>query len=158
MKSIFYYQTQMGRLGIVADESAVSAVLFEGLEPPIEMIVTETEIHSKTADELNEYFAGTRKEFTIPLAPAGTNFQRAVWRELQNIPYGQTRTYQQIAEAVGKPKACRAVGSANHNNPIPFLIPCHRVIGSSGSLTGYAGGINMKQQLLLLEQEHHKIS
>lgn len=156
MKSIYYYETQMGKLGIVADESAVSQILFEGFEPPNEIESCETEIHAKTADQLNEYFSGRRKEFSIPLAPAGTAFQRAVWLELQKIPYGETRTYRQIAEAVGRPKACRAVGAANHNNPIPFLIPCHRVIGTGGGLTGYAGGIDMKQRLLLLEQTNQK--
>lgn len=101
--------------------------------------------------QLREYFAGTRKSFDLPLAPAGTPFQRAVWDALCAIPYGETRTYAQIAAAVGSPKACRAVGMANNRNPIAILIPCHRVIAASGSLTGYAGGLDIKKALLALE-------
>lgn len=101
--------------------------------------------------QLHEYFAGTRQSFDLPLAPAGTPFQRAVWDALCAIPYGETRTYAQIAAAVGNPKVCRAVGMANNRNPIAILIPCHRVIGANGSLTGYAGGLEVKKALLALE-------
>lgn len=101
--------------------------------------------------QLQEYFAGTRRSFDLPLAPAGTPFQRAVWDALRAIPYGETRTYAQIAEAIGNPNACRAVGMANNRNPIAILIPCHRVIGANGSLTGYAGGLDVKERLLALE-------
>lgn len=101
--------------------------------------------------QLREYFAGTRKSFDLPLAPAGTPFQRAVWDALCAIPYGETRTYAQIAAAIGSPKACRAVGMANNRNPIAIFIPCHRVIGANGSLTGYAGGLDIKKALLALE-------
>lgn len=101
--------------------------------------------------QLCEYFAGARKSFDLPLAPAGTPFQRAVWDALCAIPYGETRTYAQIAAAVGKPKACRAVGLANNRNPIAIFIPCHRVIGADGRLTGYAGGLEIKKTLLALE-------
>ncbi len=156
MKSIYYYQTVMGKLGIIVEDLGISGILFEGAEPKNEIILNETELHKQTLVQLNEYFEGKRKDFTLPLAPAGTVFQRAVWSELQKIPYGETRTYRQIAQAVGSPNACRAVGSANHNNPIPFLIPCHRVIGSGGGMTGYAGGIEMKQRLLSLERQNQK--
>lgn len=101
--------------------------------------------------QLREYFAGTRQSFDLPLAPAGTPFQRAVWDALCTIPYGETRTYAQIAAAVGNPKAYRAVGMANNRNPIAILIPCHRVVGANGSLTGYAGGLDAKRALLALE-------
>ncbi|MBQ5703191.1 MAG: methylated-DNA--[Peptococcaceae bacterium] len=101
--------------------------------------------------QLEEYFAGLRAAFSLPLAPEGTDFQKAVWRELENIPYGETRTYGQIARALGNPKTSRAVGMANHKNPVAIMIPCHRVIGADGSLTGYAGGLDIKETLLRLE-------
>lgn len=106
----------------------------------------------RAARELEEYFAGERRDFTLPLAPAGTPFQQRVWRALEAIPYGETRTYAQIAAAVGNPRAVRAVGGANHRNPLPVVIPCHRVIGADGSLTGYAGGLERKTLLLGLER------
>ena len=101
--------------------------------------------------QLHQYFAGERTQFDLPLTPAGTPFQQAVWKELQRIPYGETRTYGQIAAAVGNPKACRAVGMANNRNPIGIIIPCHRVVGSNGSLVGYATGLDHKRQLLDIE-------
>ena len=94
---------------------------------------------------------GERRSFDLPLAPAGTPFQRAVWAELRRIPYGETRSYAQIAAGIGKPGAARAVGQANHRNPLPVFIPCHRVIGASGKLSGYGGGLELKQKLLELE-------
>ncbi len=104
-------------------------------------------------EELAEYFAGRRRRFTLPVAPQGTPFQRSVWEALQRIPYGATSTYGRIAAHVGRPKACRAVGMANHRNPIAIVIPCHRVVGSDGTLTGYAGGLGVKERLLQLEQQ-----
>ena len=101
--------------------------------------------------QLEEYFAGLRASFSLPLNPQGTAFQKKVWQQLEAIPYGQTRTYGQIAAAVGQPTASRAVGGANHNNPIAIVIPCHRVIGANGKLTGYAGGLDIKEKLLRLE-------
>jgi len=101
--------------------------------------------------QLREYFAGERREFDLPLAPEGTPFQRAVWAELQNIPYGETRSYGEVATAVGNPRACRAVGAANNRNPLGIIVPCHRVVGSDGSLVGYATGIDHKRHLLELE-------
>lgn len=106
----------------------------------------------QAAAELAEYFAGIRRTFTLPLSPAGTAFQRAVWQALETIPYGETVSYRDIALRIGNPKACRAVGMANNRNPIPILIPCHRVVGADGSLTGYAGGLDAKEQLLKLEK------
>jgi len=101
--------------------------------------------------QLQEYFAGTRKEFELPLSPSGTRFQRLVWDALCRIPWGETRTYGQIAAELGKPRACRAVGMANKRNPLPIFIPCHRVIGANGNLTGYAYGLDIKRRLLQLE-------
>lgn len=104
--------------------------------------------------ELEEYFAGTRRAFTFPLAPAGTPFQLAVWQALRTIPYGQTRSYGQIAAQIGREKACRAVGMANHRNPLAIVVPCHRVVGSTGAPVGYAGGVPVKMRLLALEAAH----
>lgn len=101
--------------------------------------------------ELTEYFVGTRKSFTVKLAPEGTEFQKAAWKALTQIPYGQTRTYGEQAAAIGNPKAVRAIGAANGRNPIGIVVPCHRVIGANGTLTGYAGGLDKKEFLLRLE-------
>jgi methylated-DNA-[protein]-cysteine S-methyltransferase len=109
------------------------------------------------ATQLTEYFAGTRREFDIPLALEGTEFQRAVWTALLDIPYGTTTTYGELARRIGRPSAVRAVGAANGANPIPVIVPCHRVIGSNGTLTGYGGGLPRKQQLLALEQQRDRL-
>ena len=111
----------------------------------------ETPLLRAARTELLEYLSGARRSFDLPLDPAGTDFQRAVWEALGTIPYGQTRTYGEIAAAVGRPKAVRAVGQANHVNPLPIFIPCHRVVGKNGALTGYAGGLDLKGALLALE-------
>ncbi|HWS73269.1 MAG TPA: methylated-DNA--[protein]-cysteine S-methyltransferase [Thermoanaerobaculia bacterium] len=103
------------------------------------------------ATQLREYFGGTRREFELPLAPAGTEFQRNVWSVLRTIPYGRTWSYLDVANAIRKPSACRAVGAANGANPLPIVVPCHRVIGTNGSLTGFGGGIDVKKRLLALE-------
>ena len=104
--------------------------------------------------QLQEYFCGSRKEFDLPLAPGGSPFQQLVWQELRRIPYGQTRSYTQIASMLGNPKAARAVGQAANRNPLWIVIPCHRVVGKNQSLTGYAGGLSLKQSLLELEQRN----
>ncbi|MDE6857277.1 MAG: methylated-DNA--[protein]-cysteine S-methyltransferase [Alistipes sp.] len=111
-----------------------------------------TPLLESAARQLTEYFAGTRRDFDIPLAPAGTPFQQEVWRALRDIPYGTTRSYKSVAEAVGRPQACRAVGMANNRNPLPIVVPCHRVVGASGALVGYAGGLDVKRALLDLER------
>ena len=113
----------------------------------------ETPLLSEARRQLLAYLAGDLRAFDLPLAPAGTDFQREVWRALEAVPYGRTRTYGEIAAAVGRPKAVRAVGQANHVNPLPIFIPCHRVVGKGGALTGYAGGLALKGALLALEAE-----
>lgn len=113
-----------------------------------------TPLLQKTERELNEYFSGCRREFTLPLAPSGTEFQRGVWEALLHIPYGETASYRDIAARVGAPAACRAVGGANGKNPLPILIPCHRVIAADGTLGGYSGGLWRKEYLLELEKKH----
>ncbi|MFE0020700.1 methylated-DNA--[protein]-cysteine S-methyltransferase [Amycolatopsis sp. NPDC059021] len=112
------------------------------------------EIFDRAEAELKEYFAGQRHEFTLPLSFGGTPFQRLVWTALCDIPYGETRSYGQLADLLGKPSASRAVGLANGKNPIGIIVPCHRVVGANGSLTGYGGGLDRKRYLLDFEQEH----
>ena len=121
--------------------------------------VDATAVHDERAiarvrKQVEEYCAGKRKEFDLELAPTGTEFQRAVWKALLEIPYGETRSYGEVARAIGQPNAARGVGSANHANPIGLIVPCHRVIGADGSLTGYGGGLPLKQALLAHEAEH----
>ncbi len=111
-------------------------------------------VFGEVKSQLNAYFAGELKDFDLPLAPQGTAFQMSVWKALTTIPYGGTRSYGEIAAQVGNPKASRAVGAANGQNPIPIIIPCHRVIGSTGKLTGFGGGLPTKVALLNLEQRH----
>ena len=108
----------------------------------------------QTAAELGEYFSGTRREFSVPFDGTGTPFQRAVWQTLCTVPYGETACYGDIAAKIGNPKACRAVGGANNRNPLPIIVPCHRIVGKSGALVGYAGGVDIKEFLLKLEQAH----
>ncbi len=115
---------------------------------------TKTELTDKAYSELLEYFDGKRKQFDIPYKLSGTDFQKKVWSALCAIPYGETRSYKDIAKAVGNEKASRAIGMANNKNPITVIVPCHRVIGSSGKLVGYAGGLTMKEFLLDMEEEN----
>lgn len=154
MKYIFFYKTKIGRIGIAENGSAVTNIYFGDAEIPEGIEVKETELLKKAAAELNEYFDGDRKLFDIPLAPTGTKFFQDVWKVLLTIPYGKTFSYKQVAEAVGNPKACRAVGLANNRNPIAFFIPCHRVIGTNGKLVGFAFGLDVKEFLIKMEKEN----
>jgi methylated-DNA-[protein]-cysteine S-methyltransferase len=143
--------TPIGPLAVTADAAGIVAVRFvPALVPPDTLAPA---CLGQALAELAAYFAGRLTAFTVPLRPRGTPFQRAVWDELVAIPYGRTVSYRALAAAVGNPAAVRAVGAANGRNPLPILIPCHRVIGADGSLTGYAGGIEKKQWLLALEQK-----
>ena len=148
--SWYPYETVLGPLTIVSDGTAVTAICFAGADEPGDPRI-RSELTDRAATQINEYAAGSRRRFELPLRPAGTAFQRAVWQALCDIPYGETRSYKQIAAAVGNPAATRAVGMANNRNPIVVVIPCHRVIGADGSLTGYGGGLDMKRRLLDLE-------
>jgi len=143
-------------MGIVEDEGKISGVFFQGrgkFPKGIEDIgKEETPLIKTAAAQLWEYFKGKRKKFDLPLLLRGTDFQVAVWKALQKIPFGETRSYKEVAEAAGNSKACRAAGMANNRNPIVIIVPCHRVIGADGSLTGYGGGLDLKQYLLDLEQ------
>ena len=156
MEKYFYtYQTEIGELLIAEMNGNITDVIScKDLYRPFSGINQETPLLQKAAFQMREYLRGERKNFNLPLAPEGTSFQRQVWKALQDIPYGETRSYKDIAVVIGKPKAMRAVGMANHHNPISFIIPCHRVIGANGSLVGYGGGLELKKKLLDLEKTY----
>ncbi|MEE4662068.1 MAG: methylated-DNA--[protein]-cysteine S-methyltransferase [Halieaceae bacterium] len=143
-------ESPVGDLRLVATDEALLRVEFTGHHTNIGR-PGKNAILQTACDQLREYFAGQRQAFSLPVAPQGTDFQRQVWAALQAIPFGSTRSYAEIAHAIGKPRAVRAVGAANARNPLPLVVPCHRVIGSNGRLTGFAGGLATKQFLLTLE-------
>ena len=151
MKKVFYYETPIGKLGIAEEYGFITNIYFMNMKQPLDAKLYETDILKETFNQLCEYFKGDRKEFDLPLNPAGTDFQQTVWSELLNIPYGETRTYKDIATELGKENSVRAIGNANHQNPIPIIIPCHRVIGTDNKLSGYSGGTEIKQKLLEIE-------
>lgn len=153
MKNAFFYTTAIGKIGIAENGGAITNVFFGDTVAPEAFEEKETPLICKTIFQLNEYLGGTRRAFDLPLAPIGTEFQLLVWHALLKIPYGETKNYKQIAEQIGRPKAYRAVGMANRSNPISILIPCHRVIGSNGALTGFAGGLDLKKHLIDLENK-----
>jgi len=146
-----YYDSPVGQLLLVGDGENVHRIEFPTTSRPVTQLASwksNSAVFRTLTDQLDAYFDGSLKEFTVRVAADGSDFQRRVWDELQTIEYGQTRTYADIARSIGKPTACRAVGSANGRNPVSIIIPCHRVIGTNGKLTGYAGGISTKQWLL----------
>lgn len=145
----FKYQSAIGSLTFCEEEGKIIAISTH--YTPERGNEEETEIIRKAYTQLTEYLDGKRKVFDLPLAPKGTDFQKQVWQALCKIPYGQTRTYKQIAEAIGNPKGVRAVGMANNRNPLIIVVPCHRVIGSNGKMIGYAAGVDKKEFLLRLE-------
>jgi methylated-DNA-[protein]-cysteine S-methyltransferase len=152
VKNVFHYNFPIGGVGIAEKDGEISLVFFEDREDVSGYERAETPLIKEAARQLEEYFAGLRTVFDLPLSLKGTEFQRSVWNALLTIEYGETRSYKDIAAKVGKPKAVRAVGSANHRNPIAIIVPCHRVIGHDGNLTGYGGGLHVKQFLLDLEK------
>ncbi len=151
-----YFDTQLiGTLTLVGDERGLCHIEFEKKRKPLTLLpdwTRKASFFDGLKSQLRDYFKGRRRQFNLPLAPHGTAFQRKVWRALRNIPYGETVSYGDIAREVGNPQAVRAVGGANARNPIPIIIPCHRVIGSDGALTGFGGGLKIKQCLLDLER------
>ena len=155
----FFYRvsTEMGQFGLVASETELTHLFFDGETPRFDTTEQATPLLRQAAAELQQYLSGNRQQFTVPIDPAGSEFFRRAWQALIAIPYGETRSYQQIAAMVGNAKACRAVGLANNRNPLPIFIPCHRVIGANQKLTGYRGGLPLKQTLLELEQRHARI-
>jgi len=154
MEYLWHYQTAIGAIGILERERRITNLFFETDPVPDGAAVEETELLREAGRQLQEYLLGRRKAFELPLAPSGTAFMRRVWDCLTEIPYGATRSYREVAASTGNGKACRAVGLANHCNPIPVFIPCHRVIGANGGLTGYRGGLAVKSFLLELERGH----
>ena len=152
MGNIFYYNTPIGLVGITEQNDKITNLFFECEDiDSKEYTINESFILKEANKQLQAYFNCQLKEFTLPLAPVGTDFMTRVWEALRNIPYGETRSYKDIAIIIGNSKACRAVGMANNRNPIAIITPCHRVIGSKGDLVGYAGGLKIKSFLLDLE-------
>lgn len=156
MKHVFYYETMVGPVGIAERGGKITDLFFPGADDPKdvgEMTEEETPVIKEAIKQLDEYFEGARRDFDLPLELVGTDFQKAAWKGLLTIPYGQVRSYKQMAELVGNPKACRAIGLANNRNPIAIVVPCHRVIGADGKLVGYGGGLHIKEILLQLESK-----
>ncbi len=152
------FETTIGMLTIAADADGLRHIEFPSNRHPVDRAGWAPGAHGNASDVLRTtreqllgYFAGKRRDFDLPLRPQGTLFQMEVWRTLATIPYGETWSYRDLARAIGKPDAVRAVGAANGRNPLPIVLPCHRVIGADGSLTGFGGGLSTKEALLLLE-------
>ena len=152
MKKFYVYSYKFCNLFIAEESEAICNVLFKDDKLPNGMEKAETSLIKKAAKQLDEYFNGKRKVFDLPLVLHGTEFQIKTWEALKTIPYGETRSYGELAAMIGNPKACRAVGMANNRNPVSIIVPCHRVIGQNGDLTGYAGGLKLKLKLLDLEK------
>jgi methylated-DNA-[protein]-cysteine S-methyltransferase len=151
-----FMDSPVGQLKLVASDAGLVAILWENDKPnrvrlPEQLETAQHPVLLMTEQQLNEYFAGKRKTFSIPLDARGTSFQKSVWEALRAIPFGETRSYGQLARQLDNPEATRAVGAANGRNPISIVVPCHRVIGSSGKLTGFAGGLKNKSLLLQIE-------
>lgn len=155
MKKAYFYETRLGRFMIAEEGTGITDVVLIRENEPYDTLdqytLQETPLIREAAGQLLQYLEGNLRKFSVKLDPKGTLFQRKVWDALLAIPYGETRSYKEIAEAVGNKNAARAVGMANHRNPIMCIIPCHRVIGADGGLVGYGGGLGIKKQLLELE-------
>lgn len=149
MEYIKVIASPIGNLKITIDEFSLLAIDF--VEKEATNYISKNNLLEEVENQLNEYFDGKRTSFTIPTAPKGTDFQKRVWSDLETIPFGETRSYKEMAIQLGNIKQIRAAASANGRNPIPIIIPCHRVIGSNGSLTGYSGGLDKKEWLLKFE-------
>ena len=152
MKYIKYYDTPFKRVKIIEEDNKIIRLSFDEKDNFGEFELKDTELLNQTTKQLDEYFEGKRKKFELSLNPSGTEFMKKVWKALEEIPYGETKSYKQIAETIKNPKASRAVGMANNKNPIPIIIPCHRVIGANGELVGYALGLEMNKLFLELEK------
>ena len=152
MVNVLMHDSPVGPLTLVSDGERLVGLYFAGWSPPAGALRASDDLLTATARQLDAYFGGRLRRFDVPLGLAGTPFQQRVWSALRDIPFGETRSYGQLADAIGKPSAMRAVGAANGRNPISIVVPCHRVIGADGSLTGFGGGIERKKFLLALEQ------
>jgi methylated-DNA-[protein]-cysteine S-methyltransferase len=147
-----YLDTPIGTLRLLAENAQLVNIEFAGQYGARSAVENNDTVLAACAAQLTDYFAGKRRHFDLPLAPQGSPFQLSVWAALANIPFGQVRSYRDIAQSIGNPAAVRAVGAANGRNPLPIVVPCHRVIGSNGALTGFAGGLEVKRFLLDLER------
>ena len=145
------FDTPLGTMAVGEEDGCITRVYLPNSPTP-RLMPHKTPLLKRAQEQIVEYFEGRRREFDLPLAFVGTDFQKKVWHALTEIPYGDTATYGALAERIGCPGGARAVGAANHCNPLPILVPCHRVVGAGGNLTGYAGGVEMKKALLELEQ------
>ncbi len=154
MKSLYFQETPLGKIGIAEQQGNITDVYFANDTLLEEFDLVETPLINEAFNQLDAYFAGELKTFSLPLKPQGTDFMRTVWQALCAVPYGTTASYKDIAQAIGNPKAMRAVGLANNKNPIAIFIPCHRIIGSNGKLIGYSAGLPIKEFLLALEQRN----
>ena len=152
MKNIFFYDTKIGKLAIIDNGTEITNIETAEDEYDGDYNICETKLIKNASEQLYEYFEGKRREFNLPLKLSGTDFQNKVWKALCEIPYGETRSYKQIAERVENPGGSRAVGGANNKNPIMIVVPCHRVVGSNGNLVGYASGLHIKEVLLSIER------
>lgn len=150
MKQTAYFRTSLGMISLTEEDGYLVRLDLHPQGDPSP--ARTTPLLEEGARQLREYLAGERRTFDLPLRQPGTSFQQKVWQALADIPYGEVRSYGQIAAAIGRPKACRAVGGANHQNQLPIFLPCHRVVGADGSLTGYGGGLAIKKALLELER------
>lgn len=151
-KYVKIYETKIGNLAICSDDSCITNVFFDVKKVPEDFKENETKVIKQALREIEEYLNGERKEFTVALRLDGTEFQKKVWLALKDIPYGKTCSYKYVAQKIGCPNGCRAVGLSNSKNPILILIPCHRVINSNGSLGGFSGGLLIKEKLLDIEK------
>lgn len=152
MNNIFFYDTQYGKLAISDNGTEIIGIMIDETFDSIGMKLWETELIRKAYVQIMEYFEGKRKVFEFPIEFCGTEFQNSVWKSLMNIPYGETRSYKEVAETIGKQNAFRAVGNAVGNNPILLVIPCHRVIRSDGKQGGFSAGVGLKKVLIELER------
>ena len=151
--NVFTYDSPVGPITISEFDGTICALDFGSQQRTSDDFI-ETPLHKEASKQLKEYFNGIRKAFDLPLDLQGTPFQLRVWKALQEIPYGETRSYKNIAVIIESPKAFRAIGHANNQNPIPIIVPCHRVIGINGDLVGYGGGLDIKKNLLEIEQKN----
>lgn len=150
----YFYETIIGKIGITEKKGKITNLHFSNDKLPMDIQVFETHVLKEAAHQLKMYLSGALNEFSLPLEPEGTDFMKQVWSSLCEIQYGKTASYKEIAVKIGRPNAARAVGLANHRNPIPIFIPCHRVVGVDKSLTGYSGGLELKKQLLEFENRN----
>ena len=150
---VCFYDTEIGRIAIAEKNGKITNIFYPNAFVNDNFKHMETPILQEAIKQIRLYLSGHLKEFTVPLEPQGTPFMQKVWLSLCEIPYGKTASYKDIAVRIGNPRACRAVGMANNRNPIPIIIPCHRVIGANGALVGYGGGLELKKKLLDIEKD-----